>query len=527
MLALPFDLLEVICHFLEHHDLLAFHLVCRDTAAAVGVQPRTVSVKSLRLCLRIAKALPAWSIRTVWRLGSRGGRYYARVAPHIGSVCVKGGGGRNRPTDLVNLQSLRFASELKFKQCPASVLAALCIDQSWQVRSLEIAGVDLDLRALGDLSGVHSARLRRGTFTNLGGALGGVHTLDLSECDDGVDVSALGGVHTLNLSYTDVVDVSMLGSVHTLNLSGTEVADVSALGGVHTLELHACERVVDVSALGRVHELDLSMTNVADVSALGGVATLNLSYCSSLVDVSSLGGVHKLILVSCDHVTDVSALGGVHTLFLESCERVVDVSALGGVHTLNLLDCPMVRDVSALGGCHKLNLEFTFITDVSALGGVKVLNLSQTAVEDVSALGGVEWLNLSSTKVKDVSALGRVRRLELRNLVACPAGLSALRGVQDLDLCHNRWFCTEHLRELAGPDCAIRKLSVRRPGPKLDWTPVESIPFIDVRDEPDSFYDLVDNSDDDSDDNDDLPALSADVSAAVVPASLLDALDDL
>jgi len=54
--------------------------------------------------------------------------------------------------------------------------------------------------------------------------------------------------------------------------------DVSALGGVHTLDLSDCRGVVDVSALGGVHTLDLSDCHgVVDVSALGGVLTLDLT----------------------------------------------------------------------------------------------------------------------------------------------------------------------------------------------------------------------------------------------------------
>ena len=50
-------------------------------------------------------------------------------------------------------------------------------------------------------------------------ALGGVHTLDLSLCDNVRNVSALGGVHTLNLRHCkNVRDVSALGGIHTLNL---------------------------------------------------------------------------------------------------------------------------------------------------------------------------------------------------------------------------------------------------------------------------------------------------------------------
>ena len=51
-----------------------------------------------------------------------------------------------------------------------------------------------------------------------------------------------------------------------------DITDVSALGGVHTLDLSECSNITDVSALGGVHTLDLSeCSNITDVSALGGV----------------------------------------------------------------------------------------------------------------------------------------------------------------------------------------------------------------------------------------------------------------
>ena len=61
------------------------------------------------------------------------------------------------------------------------------------------------------------------------------HTLNLSDCDELVDVSALRNVH------------------HTLDLSGCdELEDVSALGNVHTLDLSGCDQLVDISALRNV-----------------------------------------------------------------------------------------------------------------------------------------------------------------------------------------------------------------------------------------------------------------------------------
>lgn len=59
------------------------------------------------------------------------------------------------------------------------------------------------------------------------------------------DVSALGNVHTLNLSFCqNITVVSALGNVHTLNLRYCKnITDVSALGNVHTLDLYGCSGI--------------------------------------------------------------------------------------------------------------------------------------------------------------------------------------------------------------------------------------------------------------------------------------------
>jgi hypothetical protein len=61
-----------------------------------------------------------------------------------------------------------------------------------------------------------------------------------------------------------------------LGLNLESISDVSALGGVHTLDLSDCENISDVSALGGVHSLHLSgCPGISDVSSLGSVHTLN------------------------------------------------------------------------------------------------------------------------------------------------------------------------------------------------------------------------------------------------------------
>ena len=100
-----------------------------------------------------------------------------------------------------------------------------------------------------------------------------VHTLDLGETDDVVDVSALDHVHTLDLSHihTKLLDVSALGHIHSLVTGFTDVVDVSALNHIHSLNLYSTKNVEDVSALGHLYYLNLEQTEVVDVSALGHI----------------------------------------------------------------------------------------------------------------------------------------------------------------------------------------------------------------------------------------------------------------
>ena len=54
------------------------------------------------------------------------------------------------------------------------------------------------------------------------------------------------------------------------------------------LNLSCCDNIVDVSALGNVHTLDLTgCYNITDVRALRNVHTLNLTYCD-ITDASTL-----------------------------------------------------------------------------------------------------------------------------------------------------------------------------------------------------------------------------------------------
>ena len=105
------------------------------------------------------------------------------------------------------------------------------------------------------------------------------------------------------------------------------------------INLSECDNIIDVSALGHIHTLDLTnCENITDVSALGNIHTLYLTGCN-ITDVSMLGNVHKLVLRCCYDITDVSALGNVYTLNLSNCYNITDVSSLGNVHKLYLDNC--------------------------------------------------------------------------------------------------------------------------------------------------------------------------------------------
>jgi len=77
-------------------------------------------------------------------------------------------------------------------------------------------------------------------------------------------------------------------------------ADLPAL-----LDLSGCEDLLDVSALGQVEILCLLYcTGVADVSVLGGVRKLIQIHCAAVTDVSALGSVKELNMCGCTGVSD-------------------------------------------------------------------------------------------------------------------------------------------------------------------------------------------------------------------------------
>jgi hypothetical protein len=82
-------------------------------------------------------------------------------------------------------------------------------------------------------------------------------------------------------------DPTPLGGITTLDLSDcTGVADVSALGQITTLDLSGCTGVTDVSAFRKITTLDLSeCTGVTNISNLGQITTLNLSGCTGIATV--------------------------------------------------------------------------------------------------------------------------------------------------------------------------------------------------------------------------------------------------
>lgn len=160
-------------------------------------------------------------------------------------------------------------------------------------------------------------------------------SIDLSDCDEVVDVKYLNNLRSLDLSCCkNIIDVRSLTNIHTLNLSNCNISDVSTLGNCHILFLDRCKNITNVSALGKVTKLSLSHChNLSDVSALGNVYDLCLCNCHSLYNVSLLINNYILILRRCHNIDDFRSQTKIHTLDISYC-RINDLSMFKDVRNL-------------------------------------------------------------------------------------------------------------------------------------------------------------------------------------------------
>lgn len=135
--------------------------------------------------------------------------------------------------------------------------------------------------------------------------------LDLSESECLVNVAMLRttSLHTLNLSDCDnLIDISPLSNItqlQNLNLcdcySLVNISPLSNITELHTLNLCGCFLLQDISPL----------------SSLTHLCTLDLSWCKSLKDISPLSNIpklHTLNLCRCSGLTDLSLLSSIYTL---------------------------------------------------------------------------------------------------------------------------------------------------------------------------------------------------------------------
>lgn len=207
---------------------------------------------------------------------------------------------------------------------------------------------------------------------------GGLRELDLSGCEQLVDVAPLTGLLFLE----------------TLRLRGCvglkEISALANLKKLKTLDLACCWQLQDLVGLpesiglagsppARLRSFDPRPKSCASSELLDGASAFNeeglfclslgaleildLSGCQSLVDFSALAtltGLKILSLVGCQHLTEVTALAGLvslETLYLSRCVRLEDVSGLSNLpnlHTLHLNFCEALCDVSPLAGLTRL-----------------------------------------------------------------------------------------------------------------------------------------------------------------------------
>ena len=228
--------------------------------------------------------------------------------------------------------------------------------------------------------------------------------------------------------------------------------NISSFKNISNINISNCNNIIDISILSNVKELNISKCyNIKDISSLKNVKSLNICYCYGIEDITSLKNIKYLYAVGCINISKIPKFSKnlnviyLSTGYLIDCRNFIDcinlkkfnlsnslfVENLSSISYLlnkksfqnrlvkvNLSNCTNLIDVSSLSNITKLNLSHcSEVRDVNCLKNVKYLNLSNCIkIKDVSMLGNVFKLNLSHTKISDVSKLGNNNIL---NLICC------------------------------------------------------------------------------------------------------------
>ena len=150
----------------------------------------------------------------------------------------------------------------------------------------------------------------------------GLRELFMAGCRDVTDAAVvhLRGIHTLDLSHCDQLTITDAAFAH--------------LAGIQRLSIRACRQ-------GTIAD--------AAFAHLRGIQLLNMSVCTQLTDAvfAHLRGIHTLYMWECDQpaITDAAFvhLRGIHTLVIDGCNQATITGAtfvhLKGIYALGMFEC--------------------------------------------------------------------------------------------------------------------------------------------------------------------------------------------
>lgn len=294
---------------------------------------------------------------------------------------------------LVDTQVLAHVSNLYLNYCPSLRSIRTLLNKSSSVHSLSCHACPCGEEFMDiDCTNVHTLDLTATPGLTSVGPFRMCHTLTLSACPDLVDLASgqPSELHTLNLSRCQhIQSIPNFQTLHSVNLSGlpnlknigqalkgVHTVDVSmctdlqpkdlvSLAHCHAVNLSGCVQLQDVQlpAFKFVYELNLSHTNIRDVSALRTVSRLNLAHCQNLETLDWRVCYCQALDLSYTAIRSVSSCRHVNELNLEGCadlrSPLADLKAVLNLNLRCIRSPPL--DIQALAYVPMLSLDQSVI----------------------------------------------------------------------------------------------------------------------------------------------------------------------
>lgn len=299
-----------------------------------------------------------------------------------------------------------------------------------------------------------------------------IYSLNLSKCENLVDISMLSHIYYLNLSgCIRITDVSSLGNVKILDLSHCiGIHDITPLISVSCLFLYNCPNIQleGVKNLSNIYELHVSRKNIVDLSLFSKISKLCLAYCHQIIYPSPIvpiiinqeitpkdplidnylsssqiiRNLQEITLDHCESIVNLSCLENIPSISIRCCDKIDDIHVLKNVKSLTLLGCERISAFSfayfkqlihlSISFCHGIaeidyyirNCSFSLPTpDLSTAAGsssinngMKTFSLSYCdGVNKMKIYNDLQSLNINDcTNLNTLDIYGHVQVLDLK-----------------------------------------------------------------------------------------------------------------